>query len=122
MFDADARIIAFTSEGNSRVWESYAAVSAAKVSLESLVRSMALELAHFGLKINCLQPGVTDTKALRAIPGHQKLIDNALDRNPQGRLTTPEDVANAVYLLTLEEAKWITGGGVIKVDGGESLR
>ncbi len=41
-------------------------------------------------------------------------------RNPNNRLTTPEDIANAVYLLTTDEAKWITGT-VIKVDGGESL-
>ena len=73
-----------------------------------------------GIKANCIQAGVTETKSLRMIPGYQKIIENAMQRNPNNRLTTPEDVANAVYLLTTDEAKWITGT-VIKVDGGESL-
>jgi enoyl-[acyl-carrier protein] reductase I len=42
-------------------------------------------------------------------------------RNPYGRLTTPEDVANAVYLLSTDEAAWINGA-VVPVDGGEHIR
>ena len=120
-FDDDARIIAFTSEGNTRAIRGYAAVSAAKASLEALVRNMALEFAPFGLKANCVQAGVTNTKSLRMIPNHSTLLENAKQRNPNKRLTTPADVADAAYLLTLPEAKWITGT-VIKVDGGESLQ
>ena len=60
------------------------------------------------------------TKSLSMIPGYEQIKENALRRNPNNRLTMPEDVANAVYLLTTDEAKWITGT-VIKVDGGESL-
>ncbi|WP_313790402.1 SDR family oxidoreductase [Flagellimonas ochracea] len=120
-FDSDARVIAFTSEGNSKAWRGYAAVSAAKVSLEAIVRNIALEFASMGIKANCIQAGVTDTKSLRMIPGHEILIEKALKRNPNKRLTSPADVANAVYLLTLPEARWITGT-VIKVDGGESLQ
>lgn len=121
MFAEDSRIIAFTSEGSSKAWEGYAAVSAAKATLESIVRSMALELALFGLKVNCIQAGTTDTKSFRMIPNSAELKEQAIKRNPFKRLTMPEDVANAVYLLTLEEAKWINGS-IIKVDGGESLR
>ncbi|MFC4096711.1 SDR family NAD(P)-dependent oxidoreductase [Euzebyella saccharophila] len=121
LFSKDARIISFTSEGNSRAWEGYAAVSAAKATLESLTRNMALEFASLGLKVNCIQAGVTETKSFKMIPGHKRIKENALQRNPQGRLTSPEDVANVVYLLTTPEAQWITGS-VIKVDGGESLR
>ncbi|RRQ48409.1 SDR family oxidoreductase [Maribacter algicola] len=120
LFHEDARIIAFTSEGNTRVMPGYGAVSVAKVALEALTRNIALEFAPVGIKANCLQAGVTQTKSLAMIPGYEKLLQHALKRNPQGRLTTPEDVANAVYLMTTEEAKWITGT-IIKVDGGESL-
>ena len=60
------------------------------------------------------------TKSLAMIPGYEEIKTNALKRNPNNRLTTPNDVANVVYLLTTDEAKWITGS-VIKVDGGESL-
>jgi len=81
---------------------------------------MALEFAPVGIKANCIQAGITMTKSLSMIPGYEKIKAHALQRNPNKRLTTPEDVANAVYLLTTDEAKWITGT-VIKVDGGESL-
>ena len=116
----DTRILSFTSEGNTRALPNYAAVSVAKVALEALTRSIALEFASLGIKANCIQAGVTETKSLRMIPGYKKIMENAMQRNPNNRLTTPEDVANVVYLLTTDEAKWITGT-VIKVDGGESL-
>lgn len=121
LFSADTRIISFTSEGNTRAMPNYGAVSAAKVALEALTRNIALEFAPAGIKANCIQAGITLTKSFQMIPGQEKIKEHALKRNPSGRLTTPEDVANAVYLLTTDEAKWITGT-VIKVDGGESLR
>lgn len=121
VFSKDARIIAFTSEGSTKVWPNYAAVSAAKAAIEAIVRNIALEFAPLGLKANCIQAGVTDTKSLRLIPGSDQLIQETLRRNPNKRLTTPEDVANVVYLLSAPEASWITGT-VIKVDGGESLQ
>jgi NAD(P)-dependent dehydrogenase (short-subunit alcohol dehydrogenase family) len=120
MFAADTRIISFTSEGNTKAWPGYAAVSTAKVTLEALTRNIALEFASAGIKANCIQAGATETRAFSMIPNNTKLKESALQRNPNGRLTTPEDVANVVYLLSTDEAKWITGT-VIKVDGGESL-
>ncbi len=121
LFSGDARIIAFTSEGNTKAIPNYAAVSAAKVALEAIIRNIALEFASIGIKANCIQAGVVDTASLRMIPENDKIKENAIQRNPNKRLTKPEDVANVVYLLSTEEAKWITGT-IIKVDGGESLR
>lgn len=120
LFSADSRIISFTSEGNSKAWPNYAAVSAAKVTLEAITRNIALEFVPYGIKANCIQAGVTDTSSLRMIPGSKKIIEHTLKRNPNKRLTLPEDVANAVYLLSKDEASWITGT-VIPVDGGEHL-
>ncbi|MEP3371313.1 MAG: SDR family oxidoreductase [Maribacter dokdonensis] len=120
LFADDTRVISFTSEGNSKALPNYSAVSVAKVALEALTRSIALEFASVGIKANCIQAGITMTKSLSMIPGFEQIKENALSRNPNNRLTTPEDIANAVYLLTTDEAKWITGT-VIKVDGGESL-
>ena len=120
-FSDDARIISFTSEGNTKAWQNYAAVSVAKVSLEAITRNIALELAPFGIKANCIQAGVTDTASLRLIPESEDIIAYSKKRNPNNRLTTPEDVANAVYLLVKDEASWITGT-IIPVDGGEHLR
>lgn len=121
LFAEDSRIIAFTSEGSSKAISNYGAVGAAKAALEAISRNMALEFVALGIKTNCIQAGVTDTESLRRIPGSENLIEHAILRNPNARLTTPEDVADVVYLLCTEEAKWINGT-VIKVDGGESLR
>lgn len=120
LFADDARIIGLTSEGNEIAWRGYAAVAAAKCALESVARSLALELAPFGVRTNILQPGVTDTPALRLIPGSRHMKARAQSRNPYGRLTTPEDVANVVGLLSLDEASWINGT-IIRVDGGEHI-
>ncbi|AIY14515.1 SDR family oxidoreductase [Cellulophaga baltica] len=121
LFAKDTRIISFTSEGNTKAIPNYAAVSVAKVALEAITRNIALEFAPIGIKANCIQAGIVETASLKMIPGYERIRESALNRNPNKKLTTPEDVANAVYLLTMEEAKWITGT-VIKVDGGESLQ
>ncbi len=120
LFAEDARIFGLTSEGNEVAWKGYAAVAAAKVALESIARSMAVELAPYGIRSNVIQAGVTDTAALQAIPGSAQLKAQARQRNPFGRLTTPVDVANVIYLLSTAEAAWINGE-VIRVDGGEHI-
>lgn len=120
LFADDARIISFTSEGNSKAWKNYAAVSAAKVTLEAITRNIALEFAPYGIKANCIQAGVTDTASLRMIPGSEEIKNHSLLRNPFNRLTNPEDVANVVYLLSKDEASWINGT-IIPVDGGEHI-
>lgn len=120
LFAEDARVFGLTSEGNEVAWKGYAAVSAAKVSLEALSRSIALEFAPHGIRCNVIQAGVTNTPALRAIPGSDQLKSQARLRNPFGRLTTPEDVAGVIFLLSQDEASWINGE-VIRVDGGEHI-
>lgn len=121
LFATDARVIGLTSEGNQKVWPGYGAVSAAKSTLESLVRQMAVELAPLGIRANAVQAGVTDTPSLRMIPNADTLKERARERNPFQRLTLPEDVARVIYLLCTDEASWINGA-VIPVDGGERLR
>ncbi|MFY0628843.1 MAG: SDR family oxidoreductase [Flavobacteriaceae bacterium] len=120
LFASDARVISFTSEGNTKAWKNYAAVSAAKVTLEAITRNIALEFAPYGIRANCIQAGVTDTASLRMIPGSDQIKEHSLKRNPFNRLTFPEDVANVVYLLSKDEAAWINGT-VIPVDGGEHI-
>jgi NAD(P)-dependent dehydrogenase (short-subunit alcohol dehydrogenase family) len=120
LFAKDARVIGLTSEGNTLAWKGYAAVAAAKVALESIARAIAVELAPHGIRCNVVQAGITATPALAAIPGNAQLKAGARLRNPFRRLTTPEDVANAIYLLSLDEAAWINGE-VIRVDGGEHI-
>lgn len=120
LFAEDARVLGLTSEGNEVAWRGYAAVSAAKVALESISRSIAFEFGPYGIRSNILQPGVTDTPALRLIPGSTHMAAHSRLRNPLGRLTTPEDVANVVYVMSLDETAWINGT-IIRVDGGERI-
>lgn len=116
----DVRVITFTSEGSSRVIPGYGAVAAAKAAMEAIIRQIAVEFAPKGLRANCLQAGVTPTASMKRIPGSAEILARNSQRNPLGRLTGPEDVADVVYLLSRPEASWINGT-VIKVDGGESL-
>lgn len=120
LFASDARVIGLTSEGNAVAWRGYAAVAAAKSALESVSRAIAVEFAPYGIRSNIVQPGVTDTPALRAIPGSVHMKAGAQFRNPFGRLTTPEDVADVIYLLSLDEARWINGA-LVRADGGEHI-
>lgn len=115
-----SKIITLTSEGNNKFWEGYGAVALAKSALETLSKYFAIELSPKGISVNIIQAGVTDTPSLRLIPGSDKLIEESKQRNPYKRLTTPEDVANSIFLLSQPEATWINGA-LIHVDGGEHL-
>lgn len=114
------RIFAMTSSGGDRVIPSYGAVSAAKAALESHCRQLALELANHGITANAIRAGVTDTPALRKIPGAEQMIEEAQRHNPHGRLTTPGDVARCLVALADEGTAWMTGN-TIRVDGGEDF-
>ncbi|PSL34809.1 SDR family oxidoreductase [Chitinophaga ginsengisoli] len=120
LFASDARVLSFTSEGSSKAWKHYGAVAAAKAALESISRQIALEFAPLGIRANCIQAGVTETRSMQLIPGSEDILTYTKQRNPFHRLTTPEDVANAVYLLCKDEAAWINGT-VIPVNGGEHI-
>jgi len=115
-----ASVWAMTSGGDVRAIPTYGAVSAAKAALNAHVRQLAFELAAPGIRVNSIRAGVTDTPALRKIPVHQQLIEQASARNPSGRMTTPQDVAAAIATLSQAGAAWMTGN-VINVDGGEEI-
>jgi enoyl-[acyl-carrier protein] reductase III len=112
------RIYAMTSEGSNKAIPQYGPVCAAKAILEAHIRQLALELAPLGITANAILAGVTDTPALRKIPGNERLMAYAQERNPHGRLTTPVDVAKCVAVLIHENTYWMTGN-TIRVDGGE---
>ena len=101
---------------------SYGAVSAAKSALESHCRQLAMEFARngSGVTVNAIRAGVTMTPALMQIPEHQELIDHATRRNPMGRMTTVDDVAQAIVTLSGEGTHWISGN-VLGIDGGELI-
>ena len=120
LFAKKGRIFAMTSAGSQSVFPSYGAVSAAKASLESHIRQLSVELGFMGITANAIMAGVTDTPALRKIPGNEHMMDAAKGKNPGGRLTTAQDVAKAIVMLCDEKADWISGN-VMQVDGGEYI-
>ncbi|MGB5847015.1 MAG: SDR family oxidoreductase [Ignavibacteriaceae bacterium] len=114
------RVFAMTSSGAHTIIPFYGAVSAAKAALESHVRQLAVELGDIKAGVNAIMAGVTDTPALRKIPGNKEMIHIAVRKNPQKRLTTPEDVAKIISILCRDGGEWISGG-VINADGGEDI-
>ena len=120
LMKSGGRIYAMTSEGGGRAVPEYGPVCAAKAILAAHMRQLALELAPFGITANAILAGVTDTAALRKIPGHEKLIEYAKARNPHHRLTATVDVARCIAVLCQENTYWMTGN-TLRVDGGEDI-
>jgi NAD(P)-dependent dehydrogenase (short-subunit alcohol dehydrogenase family) len=114
------RIFAMTSSGGTRVLPYYGPVSAAKAALESNIRQLAAELAPRGISANAIRAGVTPTPAAKKIPNYEEFSRQAAQRNPHRRLTTTDDVARAIVVLSHPDTYWMTGN-VIGVDGGEDL-
>lgn len=89
---------------------------AAKAGVHAIVRSLALELAPQGIRVNVVAPGLTETPMTTELPGH---IERGLPAVPLGRLVQPDEVAAlAVHLMT-DEARSITGS-VFGIDGGRT--
>jgi NAD(P)-dependent dehydrogenase (short-subunit alcohol dehydrogenase family) len=82
LMDRGARIFAMTSIGGSPAVPNYGPVSAAKATLEAQIRQLAVELAPAGSTAYAILAGVTDTNALRQIPGYEKIMEVARQRNP----------------------------------------
>lgn len=118
IFGENGRVFAMTSSGSERAWPTYGAVSAAKCALEAYIRQFAQELAAYRITSNAIRAGITFTPALKKIPGHEQMMEWAKIKNPYDRLTTPEDVAEAITKLSEPETYWMNGN-VINVDGGE---
>ena len=89
--------------------------SATKAALIGLSKSLAMELAPSGIRVNCVAPGVVDTDMLSALPAD--VMDSLADMTPMGRLGKPEDIAGAVAFFAGDEASFITGQ-VLTADGG----
>ena len=120
LMSSGARVIAMSSLGAQRAMPGYGFVGASKAALEALARSLAQELGPRGIRVNVVSAGVVDTDALAYFPNREALLANFAERTPAGPVLTPQDVANAVYLLCLPEAAMINGH-TLTVDGGFAI-
>jgi enoyl-[acyl-carrier protein] reductase III len=120
LLGSGSKVFAMTSSGSTRIWPEYGPVGCAKAALDYHVRHLAVELATRGITVNAVRAGITETPALRKIPGHEQILAVAATRHPSRRITTTEDVARAVVALSDERAAWMTGN-IIGVDGAEDI-
>ncbi|RAV99036.1 SDR family NAD(P)-dependent oxidoreductase [Pseudochryseolinea flava] len=97
------------------------AYTASKSAIEGMTRSLAVDLSPLGIRVNCVAPGFIETNmSAAALNSDPERKNRVLARTPMGKLGVPQDVANAVYFLTSDEASFITGA-VLPVDGGNSI-
>ncbi|GAC1314311.1 MAG: SDR family NAD(P)-dependent oxidoreductase [Mucilaginibacter sp.] len=97
------------------------AYTAAKTGIEGMTKAMAVELSPGGIRVNCVAPGFIETKmSARAFDDDPQRKQKVLSRTPIGKLGLPEDVAEAVYYLSSDAAKYLTGV-ILPVDGGNSI-
>lgn len=113
------RILFMSSSSAHYSYRGHTGYAAAKSGIEAFARTLALEVAHRGITVNCIAPGLIDTPLT-----HEKI--QKMDReqirniNPSGELPKPKDVASLAHYLLQENAKFITGAS-IPVDGGQTL-
>ncbi len=95
--------------------------TAAKTGIEGMTKAMAVELSPNGIRVNCVAPGFIATKmSAKALDDDPQRKNKVLSRTPMGKLGVPEDVADSVYFLTTDAAKYLTGV-ILPVDGGNSI-
>ena len=108
------RIINISTDA-SQVFAGQIAYGASKAALEALTRSIALEAGKYGITVNCVAPGPTQTGWIDA-----ELEKSVVPLIPLGKLIRPEDIAGTILFLAGRQAGMLTGQ-VIKVSGGHAL-
>lgn len=113
----DGRIVNMSSVAGTLGGFGQASYSTTKAGIIGLTKSLALEGARFGIRVNAVAPGIIGTEAFKMGTGHQERM---IARTAFRRLGEPEDVANAIAFLVSDLARYITGV-VLHVSGGIEL-
>ena len=108
------RIINISTD-SSQIFAGQITYGASKATIEALTRSIALEVSKYGITVNCIAPGPTQTGWI-----DEELEKAVIPLIPMSKLIQPEDIAETILFLASEQAKMLTGQ-VIKVSGGHAL-
>jgi 3-oxoacyl-[acyl-carrier protein] reductase len=108
------RIICLSTD-SVQIFVGQIAYGASKAAIETLTRSIAMEVGKYGITVNCVEPGPTQTGWIDE--DSEKAVKSQI---PLGKLLQPQDIADAIVFLASDRAETVTGQG-IKVSGGRAL-
>jgi enoyl-[acyl-carrier protein] reductase III len=115
--------ISYSPSGRTGSWQPWVAMGAAKAAMDALARYFAVALGPRGITVNVISPGATDDSVVSRLPSEVFQAIRAWHESgwtPMRRVGTPADIGNAVMLLCMDEASFISGQ-TIHVDGGASV-
>jgi NAD(P)-dependent dehydrogenase (short-subunit alcohol dehydrogenase family) len=110
-------IVLCSSVAARRGLVNHEAIAAAKAGVEGLALAAAASYARFGVRVNCVAPGLTRTELTRSLTQNETVVKMSAAMHPLGRIGEPAEVASAICWLLDREQSWVTGQ-VIGVDGG----
>ena len=110
-------IVLCSSVAARRGLVNHEAIAAAKAGVEGLALAAAASYARFGVRVNCVAPGLTRTELTRSLTQNETVAKMSAALHPLGRIGEPAEVASAICWLLDAEQSWVTGQ-VIGIDGG----
>ncbi len=111
---------AIINQSSTAAWMGIGFYGIAKLALNGITQSLARELGPWGIRVNAIAPGPTDTEATRSIVP-QQYLKAMLAQMPLARVGTPQDLVGTMLFLLSPDAAWMTGQ-VLNVDGGQIMR
>lgn len=117
MKDRGGSIVAMSSVHARSAGKRLAAYSASKGGIEALVRTLAVEWAQLGIRVNAIAPGYVETDLTEGLRGSERLFGELTARTPMGRFAKPEELVSSTLFLASADSSYLTGS-VLSVDGG----